>query len=425
MMKLGDRYTCEIAETTLLGGGFVSVDGFSVFVKNGVAGDYCTIEICELKKKYAIAELKELHSKSPYRCESDCSVCGECGGCVFRTVSEQHENEVKQAAVVTAFRRVGFNDLPCKDIIVPNPGRYRNKAVYHFSPDGRCGFYSSGSRKIIDGSTYSCRNVPEIFSAIADECSRYVRSHDTAEITELMLRVSTSGDIAVGITGGNGSYKDMAEYLLLKYPSVKGVSVNRGDGSYEPVAGEKYITVDLSGLSFRISPEAFFQVNYKGAEAILSAVKEASDGIKVGADLYCGTGIIGIALAAAIPEAEILGVEQNPSAVEDAKYNAMKNHVDNIRFLCGDAAKLIPRGSCDGIVVDPPRKGLSPRAVAGIAELSPEKIIYVSCNVHTLARDAVRFSEFGYSPESVQPINMFPRTEHMETVCSFKLAKDR
>ena len=188
--------------------------------------------------------------------------------------------------------------------------------------------------------------------------------------------------------------------------------------NYDTVSGKEYITSELLGPNFRLSPEAFFQVNYEGAELLLKTIISASDkfGVKRGVDLYCGTGVIGIALAAAMPQAEFIGVEQNSSAVSDAVCNAELCGVGNIGFLCGDAAKLIPQGDCDLAVVDPPRRGLSPKALNELSALSPENLIYVSCNPQTLARDLARLTEAGYCIGGTQPINMFPRTEHVETI---------
>lgn len=420
MLIPGSRFTSEITDTTVLGTGYVSVDSLAVFVRGAVAGDVCTFEICEVKRNYAVAECRELITPSVHRCAVDCPVFPECGGCVHRGITPEYESNIKFSAVSEAFRRASLADVPISKMMTVGSaiGRYRNKAVYHFNEERDCGFYSSRTRRVIPGSAEHCRCVPEIFSDIVLESAQYMKVYREIEPEELMLRISTSGEISAALTVRYGCCDGYAEHIRSRFPSIIGVSVRVSGRNYDTVSGKEYITSELLGLNFRISPEAFFQVNYEGAELLLKTIISASDkfGVKRGVDLYCGTGVIGIALAAAMPQAEFIGVEQNSSAVSDAVCNAELCGVGNIGFLCGDAAKLIPQGDCDLAVVDPPRRGLSPKALNELSALSPENLIYVSCNPQTLARDLARLTEAGYCIGGTQPINMFPRTEHVETI---------
>ena len=420
MVKAGEIYTSEIIDTTVLGMGFTTVNGFAVFVRGAVEGDVCSYEITEVRQNYAAAECCETVEMSRYRCDSDCPAFPECGGCVHRGITLPYENKIKASAVNAALRKVGIGDVPVREILTPDCGgeRYRNKAIYHFDSGRNCGFYSHRTCRVIPISSECCRCVPKIFSDIAYESALYMKSHSELEPEELMLRISTGGDVVAALTLRRGECTGYSEHIRSRFPAVTGVVARIGKGDYKTVSGDGYINSELLGISFGISPEAFFQVNYAGAELLLGIVISACAeyGVKHGTDLYCGTGVIGIALAHAMLKSDFVGVEQNSSAVSDAIRNAQRCGLDNISFRCGDAAKLIPRGDFDLAVVDPPRRGLSRRALGELVTLAPERIVYISCNPQTLARDLAGLTDAGYNPLWIQPINMFPRTEHVECV---------
>jgi 23S rRNA (uracil1939-C5)-methyltransferase len=300
--------------------------------------------------------------------------------------------------------------------------RFRNKATFHFSKNGDAGFYESDSRRVVQ--VTDCVSCPAIFSEIASAVTEL--THDGLTIPEEMtIRVSSSGEVAVAFTGklSEAEKGRIAMRLCSRFPSVVGISVREtSKDKYKTVMGEKQVVGTLFDSNFRISPEAFFQVNYEGAHLLFGEVLRMAEGCSFTkcADLYCGTGTIGMLLASRFPEASFTGVEINREAVADAKHNAKLNGLKNIRFHCGDAAEYASSESPELVVVDPPRKGLSDSMIDVLRDIGASNVIYVSCNPFTMTRDIVKLREFGYGIAEVTPVNMFPRSEHVETVVCLK-----
>lgn len=428
MLKLGQELVCKIEEITILGRGVCKADGFVIFVDGAVCGDRCKIRVTDVKKSYATAVFTEMIEKSERRVEPECPYFPFCGGCVHRCISYSDECQIKENAVRRALLKVSLSDENVKPLIATKDEGYRNKAVFHFD-GGNVGFYAAGSNKLVPFSDALCGIYPPSFHKIATDSAEYFSDKKTAA-DSLTLRVSTDGKICAVIDSkmNDKDARAYAEYIKGRHGEISGVLSVRGKNrelSHE--IGDKHIMSTLAGLKFRISPEAFFQVNYDGAEKIAEIVLNFAEKCSFTkcVDLYCGTGTLGIILASRFKNSSFTGVEINKSAVKDAKYNAELNGIQNIEFFCGDAAKYAAENKPELAVVDPPRRGMSGEAVKILTDMHPDNIIYVSCNPSTLARDAARLADHGYKISEAVPINMFPRSEHVECVMLLTCEKGR
>lgn len=422
MANIGEKYTVMIEDTTILGAGVAKIDGGAVFVNGTLKGDKCDIVITDAKKNFANAECAKLLSPSAYRRESDCPYFPACGGCVHRHASFEYENEVKENAVRSALKKSGLEAEKFNSIRYGNAERFRNKVTFHFAKNGDVGFYEHDSRRVV--AAEDCISCPKIFSDIAATISELIKG-GLRSPDEMSLRVSADGDVAVAVTGklSEAEKGKIAMSLCSRFSNIVGISARPTEkDKFKAVMGEKHVNGKLFDLNFRISPEAFFQVNYEGAELLFGEVIRMAEKCSFTkcADLYCGTGTIGMLLASRFPDASFTGVEINREAVADAKHNAKQNGLRNIRFHCGDAAEYASSESPELVVVDPPRRGLSDGMIDVLREIGAENVIYVSCNPFTLARDLKKLVEFGYKIGEVTPVNMFPRSEHCETVVSLE-----
>ncbi len=418
MLETGKIYDGVLMEDmSPLGSGFARCDGLGVFVSGAVTGDLCTIEIKKVNKSYADATLLSVDEPSHLRCEAGCALFLRCGGCTLRHIEYGAECALKESFVKSAFSKAGLKEVKVQSIIAPKPEGFRNKGTFRIE-NGKAGFYLESSHTFVPLWDKVCPVMPGIFSAIAKRAAELCFESE-AEATALTVRSSTDGKLHLSFAGckeGN-CIKDAAEALAGEFSEISGVTLLRESEEAELLCGERYLTSQLGGLKFRISPEAFFQVNYEGAEALMDKVAEYAGRCNFNscADLFCGTGVIGLLLASRYPDRHFTGIEINPRAVEDAKRNRRLNKLGNIDFLCADASTV--RGKFELAVVDPPRRGLSSFMVKTLLRLSPEAVIYVSCNPSTLARDAALLAENGYVIEEATPVNMFPRSGHCETIC--------
>jgi len=421
MISVNSEYTDRITDCTVLGAGVVRIDGCAVFVGGTVTGDLCRFKITEVKKNFALGELIEIVEASPFRIKSDCALFDRCGGCTLRHVTADYEAEIKRNTVTASLRKAGLRDVPVAETVTASSVRYRNNVQLHFGEDGSFGFYEEESSRICPMINGGCAVTPEIFYELGRFTSENLSSQGYPE--RLSLRQARNGDICAALSFADAvpDLSDYAKKLTEKFPAVKGVvAKDAGESHYRTVIGDRYIETSLMGLKFRVSPEAFFQVNYEGAELLFSKVIEYTERCKFNycADLYCGTGVIGMILASRFGDARFTGVEINPEATEDAKRNAELNSIGNIDFYCGDAARFASENSPELVIVDPPRRGLSDRMIKVITDIAPENVIYVSCNPFTLARDLKKLCDFDYKIYEVTPVNMFPKAGHVECVVS-------
>ncbi len=445
-MKKNEIYTAKIEDYTTEGSGVCRINGMAVFVPNAAVGDEAEVRILKSAKNYAFGKIERMISPSSDRQEPDCGIFNKCGGCTFRHISYEAELRFKQKRVTDAFTRIGgvspeivypIVGSPCKDA-------YRNKAQLPITADkdGRIctGFFASGSHRVIP--LASCSLQSEIFNEVirvftdwANEegISVYSESEHKGVLRHLYLRHAKKTDeLMVCIVINADSFKGekkLVEKLKNNFDNLKTVVVNINKEKTNVITGKKnrvlygdgYITDELCGLKFRISPLSFYQVNRDQAEKLYEIAAELAD-LKNGEnliDLYCGTGTIGLSMAHKVKK--LIGVEIIPQAIEDARKNAERNGISNARFICADAAKAAKmlKSECvhaDCIIVDPPRKGCDSSLIGTIQELSPKRIVYVSCDPATLARDVKLFEEKGYKTQKAIPVDMFPRTGHVETV---------
>jgi 23S rRNA (uracil1939-C5)-methyltransferase len=446
MIKKNDLFEAEITAMTAEGSGICRADGMAVFVPGTAVGDRCVVRVVKVLKKYAFGRLEELLTPSPDRTTPDCPIAGPCGGCVYRHITYEAELKIKTQRVRDALERIGgFEKIPMEPILgAPSRTRYRNKCQLPIglSKNGemQMGFYAVNSHRIID--THTCLLQPEVFDRAAEAFrawqklsgeSIYDEAAHSGVLRHLYMRCGEkSGEVLVCIVA-NGA-KLHGEDLLVKMlreavPEITGIVLNINRERTNVVLGRELRTLwgkptirdTLCRLEFEISPHAFYQVNRTQAEALYNKAAEYAGltGAETLLDLYCGTGTIGLSMASRAKK--LIGAEIIPSAVENARKNAAHNHVTNAEFLCGDAKDaariLYERGERpDVIVIDPPRKGCDAAVISTIAAMRPTRVVYVSCDPATLARDLKQFTAEDYNIEAVTPVDMFPGTAHVETV---------
>ena len=421
-------------------------NGEVIFVPNSAVGDTLKVRIVKKLKKYSFGKIEELISPSLDRIETDCPCFYQCGGCVYRHISYDAELKIKEQRVRDAVERIGkITDVKVDKIVGSElEERYRNKAQY---PVGKnqsgeiiSGFYGLHSHRIV--SCDDCLLQPEIFSQINKTVLDFMKSSKNdvydetthkGKLRHIYLRQGEkTGEIMVCLVVNGNGLKDeptLVKELTEKFPQIKSIVVNSNRDKTNVILGKRnrvvfgqeYITDQLLGVSFRISPHSFYQVNRRQAEKLYSIAAEYADLSKedVLLDLYCGTGTIGLTMANKVKE--LVGVEIVEDAIKDAKINAQINNVENSRFLCGDASYAADELKKEGVrpdvvIVDPPRKGCDEKLLNTIKEMSPKRIVYVSCDPGTLARDLAILKTLGYPPQKITPVDMFPRTAHVETV---------
>ena len=436
-MKKNELYTVEISDMNNLGAGICKIDGKAVFVRGGVTGDKLEIGIIKDLTSYAVARVNKIIEPSPIRVENTCPSFKRCGGCTFRHVNYESEKLFKKNYVENAFKKVGLS-VNIEDVLSTGcSDRYRNKVQYPVGKDWKIGFFAEHSHDIVEVS--DCLAQDESFTEILDEIVRFgkekkIPPYDFESgkglVRHIYLRKGRgSGDIMVCLVINGKTMREapeLAKILVSRFPAIKSVILNINEKRTNVILGDKNITVYGSdtiedifcGLKVKISPKSFYQVNRECAELICKKAAELAD-LKPGeklVDLFCGIGTIGLSMIKDYPESSLIGVEIIPDAVENAKENAALNHMKNTKFICGDA-NLPEISEADVIVVDPPRKGCASELIKRIAEISPSRVIYVSCNPDTLARDCKLFDAEGYKVTRAFAADMFSRTGHVESVC--------
>ena len=444
MLKKNDEIQLTVKSCTVQGSGVCDYNGMTVFVQGAVTGDHVLAHIIKVKKTYAVGIIKKITQRSPIRIDPECPVAHKCGGCCFAQIKYDAELEIKAQQVEDNFRRLGGLDIKPQPII-PSPAmsRYRNKAQYPVGSDGTfasIGFYAPMTHRIIDCA--DCSLQPEDFRRIVDifrdwirenKISAYSEQNHSGLVRHIYIRKGfATGEIMVCVVANGNSLPEsegLINRLTDELPEIRSVILNINRDKTNVVLGkdcvtlygEDYITDILCGLKFRISPLSFYQVNHDGAQILYSKAKEyaALTGNEILVDLYCGTGTIGLTMAK--DAKQLVGVEIVPQAVENARKNAEINNIHNARFICGDAAKaskmlLEEKLSPDVVIVDPPRKGCDEQLIGDIAVMNPKRVVYVSCDSATLARDCARFKKYGYEAVEATPVDMFPRTGNVETV---------
>ena len=449
MLEKNKIYEAVITDYTAEGQGVARIDGCVVFVPNAIAGETCLVRIEKAQKTWATGRITQILEKSPHRVQRECPISASCGGCDFHHMDYEEETRLKAERVRQALNRLGGEALSSVPILSASACRdYRNKAQYPVSSKkGRvyAGFYRAGTHEIVENPR--CRILPEtmdqVKDIVIDHANRFgITAYDEAANQGLLRHIyvrrgAVSGQVLVCLVA-NGRNFPKREALIQKLQEVPGfttlvLSVNTKKGN--TVLGDEFITLygpgyiedTLCGLTFRLSPRSFYQVNHHQAqrlyEAAISQAEITKDDLVL--DLYCGVGTITLAMAGAA--GKVIGVEVVEQAVTDARENARRNGIENAEFFCGDAGKaalaLEAKGVIpDVVIVDPPRKGLNADTIEALAKMSPRRIVYVSCDPATLGRDIALLKEKGYRVKNAMAADLFPRCAHVESIVC--LARD-
>jgi len=444
-LKKNQIIELEIDALGSQGEGIGRYDGLAVFVPATAPGDKIEAKLLKVKKNLAYARTERIIEPSADRVDSGCAAYPQCGGCAYRHISYEAECRAKEQRVADAMRRIGGLDItPERFIPSESTARYRNKAQLPCRTDREgqpCfGFYAGHTHRVVRSD--DCSLQPEGFGAICSAVAKYMTDRSVLPYDEekhsgmvrhLYMRKSVStGETMVCLVINGTKLPDedaLVSAVRAADDSVSGVLLNFNTLRTNVILGDRcrllwgseYITDFLLGTQFRISPLSFFQVNPPQAEQLYSVAAEyagVSEDMTL-MDLYCGAGTIGLTMAKRVKK--LIGVEIVAPAIEDAKVNAQLNGIDNAEFICADAAEaaeqLALRGEHpDVIIVDPPRKGCDEALLDCVAKMAPERLVYVSCDPATLARDCARLVERGYSVRRLTAVDMFPRTVHVESV---------
>lgn len=443
MLEKNQIYEAVITDYTSEGQGVAKIEGCAVFIPNALKGERCMVRIEKAQKTWAAGKITALLEKSPHRVNRECPVAKLCGGCDFWHMDYEEETAMKAERVRQALNRIGGERLEEVPILsAPSCYGYRNKAQYPVdSKKGKAfaGFFRAGTHQVVENQR--CLILPDETDRVKDAVIDYVNQFRVTTYDEetckgllrhiYVRRGAVSGQILVCLVV-NGRRIPKEQELLNRLMKIPGfatlvLSVNTKKGN--AVLGDEFITLygpgyiedTLCGLSFRLSPRSFYQVNHHQAQRLYEAAISQAEITKEDTvlDLYCGVGTITLAMASAA--GKVIGVEVIPQAVEDARDNAKRNGIQNADFFCGDAGQAALDLEAKGIradvaVVDPPRKGLNADTIEALHRMSPRRIVYVSCDPATLARDVALLKERGYVLKHAMAADLFPRCAHVETV---------
>ncbi len=422
------------------GAGVARLDGAVVFVKGAVRGETCQVYLDKVGRSAIWGHVTAVEVASSSRVEPDCPYYERCGGCCYRHMTYAEELEAKRQRVEDAIQRIGGVDLTVPPVLgAAHPERYRNKAQFPVAPGPRIGFYQKRTHAVTD--VEDCLLQSEAAARLRATTRSWMKQFHIPAYQErsgkglvrhVYVRTNRKGQSLYCLLINGSTAPRLTELvgaLRAAEPGLVGVvlginekrnNVILGD-SYRTLWGQDYLDDTLCGLTFRLSVPSFYQVNPEQTEVLYRQAAEYAGltGGETVLDLYCGIGTIGLTMAG--QAGTVIGAEVVPEAVEDAKQNAQRNGVTNARFLCGDAGEAARQLAAEGVrpdvvCVDPPRKGLSEDVVETVAEMAPERIVYVSCDPATLGRDLERFARRGYAARQVTAVDLFPRTAHVETV---------
>ena len=434
-LQKNDMIEAEITGYSSDGGGVCRAEGRAVFVPRAIPGERWRVRIVKVNRTAVWGRGEELLRPSPHRIEPLCPVFGRCGGCACMHMTYGEELSFKLGRVNDALRRIGGLDLRAETILgSENVEGYRSKAIYNFSPGPVCGFYRARSHDVI--ASPRCLLQPESFDRAAAALLAWMKENGvpaydehtgTGLVRHLFLRAGSSGFMACIVAAGDIPTA-AADAMRTACAELTGVLLCRNDrpgnavltDDIRPLWGAGTVEQRIAGAAFELSPLTFFQVNVPQAERLYSLVREyAEPAGKTVLDLYCGAGSIGLSVAR--DAKRLIGNDVVPSAVENARRNAERNGVTNAEFFCGDAAAVASKLAEDGlhpdvIITDPPRRGMDGTVLASIAAMAPERLVYVSCDPGTLARDLKLLAALGFEAHSCTAVDMFPRTQHVETV---------
>ena len=445
LLKENSFIETEITAVTNEGSGVSRYEGMVVFTPLTATGDLAKVKVAKVGKTCIYGELASVLKPSKDRVDPDCEVFGECGGCSLRHMKYEAELREKTSWVRDHVQRIGGFDIePFPAIGSPKTEEYRNKAIYQVGkgPKGEpvFGFYRKKSHDVMD--CKNCKLQPKEFADILDAIGFFVKQnkisiYDEKSHSGLLRAVyirkgEVTGEVGICLVLNGDKLpgeKLLVSLLSTQLKNIVSIVLNTNKDRTNVVLGKKSktifgkdgITDVLCGVTVDISPAAFYQVNHGGAEILYRTAADFANlsGGELVLDLYCGAGTIGLSMAE--KAGKLIGVEIVPEAIENAKINAKRMGVTNAEFICGDAGtaatELEKRGTApDVIILDPPRKGCTEDTLEAVAKMAPKRVVYVSCNTATMARDAKILDELGYELKKVQPVDMFPKTAHVEGV---------
>lgn len=422
------------------GAGVARLDGMVVFVQGGIRGEACDVRLTHVGRSALWGRVEEVVNPSPARIFPRCLHYTKCGGCQFRHMNYAEELEAKRIRVEDALRRLGGAEIHVSAILgAEQVDRYRNKAQFPVAKGPRIGFYRPRSHDVID--VDDCLLQGEAAARLRGAVKEWMAEYSipaynertfTGLVRHVYVRTNRAGrSLCCLLVNGRGVPREaeLVRALRRAEPNLAGIvlgvnekhnNVILGD-SYRTLWGEDFLSDTLCGLTFRLSVPSFYQVNPAQTEVLYGKALEFAGltGAETVLDLYCGIGTISLVMAR--KAGMVWGAEVVPQAVDDAIANAQRNHIENARFLCADAGEAArylegEGGRPDVVCVDPPRKGLAEDVVDTIADMGPQRVVYVSCDPGTLGRDVKRFAGRGYTLKKAVAVDMFPRTAHVETV---------
>lgn len=436
-LALGDQLTLVIDGLSHQGVGVGRTDKMVVFVAGALPGETVSVEITQIKSNMAYGRLLEIIETAARRINPPCKNAALCGGCALQQAEYAWQLEMKTKMLGDALQRIGHLQAePQPTIGMPNPWAYRNKGLFHVSYEGgrvRLGFFAQGSHDLI--AAEECHLFPdavnELIIYLQNELTRAGRVN---YVQNILIRYSRlNGEMMVVFITKDRAWRlgGLEKNMLRDFPRIACIYHNINTNpklmlgkSFTLLAGQEYLLDHIGECRFKLSPQSFFQINNEQAEALYNLVKEYAElsGTETVVDLYCGIGTIGIYLAKQAKA--VYGVESVVQAVRDAKENAALNNLTNCTFIAAKAedwlGKWLKENTADVIIVDPPRAGCHQFLLDALAASTCRRIIYVSCNPTTLARDLAYLTKCGYEIKNMQPLDMFPHTASIETIVSLE-----
>lgn len=445
-LNKNDTVTLEIMDITSEGSGVGRINGMAVFVPMTAVGDVLEVRITKVLKSYAYGIIERMITQSVDRIQSDCPVFKQCGGCTYRHISYEAELRIKQRQVYETLARIGGVRFE-EQRIIPSPQteHYRNKAQYPVRADEnqRCisGFFSKRSHRLVQSE--ECALQPPVFAMIVAEVLSFANAHDIPPYDEgtgkgllrhiYLRKAEATGQLMVCLVVNAKVLPhadDLISVLTQTYPSIQSIVLNVNTENTNVILGKQNTTLYgtdtiedvLRGVRVALSPLSFYQVNRRGAEQLYDIAEQYAcpERVSLIIDLYCGAGTIGLSMAHKTDR--LIGADNVSQAIQNAKDNADYNQILNSEFLCADASQaaitLQKRGlRPDAVILDPPRKGSDYACLEAVAAMQPERIVMISCNPATAARDIkILHEEFGYKPIEATAVDMFPRTSHVEVI---------
>lgn len=450
----GKIYELDITGMGFQGEGVGRIENFAIFVKGALKGEKVKVEIQKVQKNFAFGKLIEIVKSSQYRINPICPIYESCGGCQIQHMTYEGQLEFKRERVEDVINRIGkITDVKIHNTIgMEKPLRYRNKVqlpVRREHGEVKIGFFKQGTHDVIDVNECFIQDVvaDKVVNLTREWINEYnIEPYDEANgsgiVRHIMIRKAfATGEVMVVIVTNGEKLPFKEEFIDLMVKNIDGLKSivqNINSKITNVILGEKnillwgqdYITDYIGKFKFRISPLSFFQVNPVQTNVLYNKALEYANlsGDEIVFDAYCGTGTISLFLAQRAKK--VYGVEIVEEAIKNARENARENDVQNVEFIVGKSEEVIPKLIDKGIipdvvVVDPPRKGCDEKLLYSIAKANPKRIVYVSCDPSTLARDLNLLDKLGYKTIEVQPVDMFPFTAHIEAVARIERVKDR